>query len=109
MEYSQDAIITIWAVSLGIGAVVIVVVAFLLHKIRNTAEEINEVVIDIWTEGKLVANNTIHIPTFLRVTNKAAGNILANAVELVKGSIALKSHASECPGCPECVFNIKNL
>jgi energy-converting hydrogenase Eha subunit H len=108
MEYSDGAIIIIWSISLVIGAVVIGVVAFLLHKVRNTAKKIDVVVIKIWTEGKLVANNTIHIPNFLAVTNNVAGNIVANTVELVKGSLALKLHAAECPGCPACVFNNEN-
>lgn len=105
MEYSQDAIVTVWAVSLGIAAVVVFVVGFLLYKIYKTAKEVNEVVVNIWTEGKLLANNTIHIPNFLTVTNRVTGNIVANTVQLLKGSIALKSHAEECPGCPECVLD----
>jgi hypothetical protein len=105
MEYSQDAIVTIWAVSLGIAVVVVLVVGFLLFKIYTTAKEINEVVVNIWTEGKLLANNTIHIPHFLAVTNRVTGNIVANTVQLLKGSIALKSHAEECPGCPDCIFD----
>lgn len=105
MEYSEDAVMMVWSISLVIAIVVIGVVAFLLHKVRDTAKEIDVVVVKIWTEGKLLANNTIHIPNFLSVTNKAAGNIVANAVQLLKGSIALKLHASECPGCPACIFN----
>lgn len=108
MEFSQEAIVTVWASSLGIAAVVVLVVGFLLYKISKTAKEINEVVVNIWTEGKLLANNTIHIPNFLSVTNRVTGNIVANTVQLLKGSIALKSHAEECPGCPECVFDTKN-
>lgn len=108
MEFSQEAIVTVWAFSLGIAAVVVLVVGFLLYKISKTAKEINEVVVNIWTEGKLLANNTIHIPNFLSVTNRVTGNIVANTVQLLKGSIALKSHAEECPGCPECVFDTKN-
>lgn len=104
MEYSEEAMLTVWAVSLAIAVVVIAVVAFLLHKVRDTAKEIDVAVVNIWTEGKLLANNTIHIPNFLSVTNRAAGNILANAVQIVQGSDALKKHASVCPGCPACVY-----
>ncbi|MEK0750833.1 hypothetical protein OSH65_25800, partial [Mycobacterium ulcerans] len=66
----ENTVLIIWGVSLVIGLVVIGVVAFLLHQIRNTARQIETVAGDIWTEGKLVANNTIQIPLFLSVTNK---------------------------------------
>jgi hypothetical protein len=47
--------------------------------------------------GKLVANNTIHIP-LLRDTTRLAGEILGTAVQIVGGAQAIEQHASGCPG-----------
>ena len=107
MEYSNEAISTIWGVSLLIGAVVIVVVALLLRLILNTALKIESAAGEIWTQGKLVANNTIHIPIFLSTTNNVAGQILDNAQEIYKGAKVVESHIQGCPGCPACLLSKK--
>ena len=59
----------------------------------------------IWTQGKLTANNTIQIPIFLATTNRVVANIYKSAVNIIKGSDALKQHASTCSGCPKCILN----
>ena len=107
MAYSNDAISTVWGVSLLIGAVVIVVVALLLRLILNTALKIESAAGEIWTQGKLVANNTIHIPIFLSTTNNVAGQILDNAQEIYKGAKVVESHIQGCPGCPTCLLSKK--
>ncbi len=56
---SEEAITKVWFISLILGLVVTVVVAILLIMVRNTARKILGGVHKIWTEGKLVANNTI--------------------------------------------------
>ena len=104
----MEAYITLWIVSLVIGLIVIGVVAFLLHLIKNTAEEIDVAAGKIWTEGKLTANNTIQIPIFLSVTNKVVGKIFQTAVGIIQGSASIKEHASACPGCPHCVLDHQN-
>ena len=100
----MDAIATIWIISLVIGLVVIGVVAFLLSLIRNTAKEIDDAASQIWTQGKLTANNTIQIPLFLSTTNRVVKNIFQTAVKIVKGAEAIQQHAEGCPGCPHCVL-----
>ena len=107
MAYSNEAISTVWGVSLLIGAVVIVVVALLLRLILNTALKIESAAGEIWTQGKLVANNTIHIPIFLSTTNNVAGQILDNAQEIYKGAKVVESHIQGCPGCPTCLLSKK--
>jgi hypothetical protein len=104
MEVSPNAVLIVWGGSLILGLVVIGVVAFLLHQIRNTAREIEEVVADIWIEGKLVANNTIQIPLFLTKTNRVVARIYGTAGQIVAGSRAIEQHADGCPGCPACVI-----
>ena len=107
MEYSNEAISTVWGVSLLIGAVVIVVVALLLRLILNTALKIESAAGEIWTQGKLVANNTIHIPIFLSTTNNVAGQILGNAQEIYKQAKVVEGHIEGCPGCPACLLSKK--
>lgn len=104
---SQEAIEKVWIISLVLGFVVTIVVAILLILIRNTARKILSGVHKIWTEGKLVANNTIQIPIYLTVTNQVVSKIYDTAVKIVGGAAAIEQHASICPGCPACVLNQK--
>ncbi len=96
--------ILLWIISLVIGLVVIGVVAFLLHLVKTTAVKIDATAADIWTHGKLTANNTIHIPLLLTKTNTVVSNILKSAVVIVTGSKAIQQHIEGCPGCPACIL-----
>jgi hypothetical protein len=69
-EASERLIKRYWLYSLALGAVVIQVVAFLLNMLARTAEQIEEAAAEIWRVGKLVANNTVHIPVIAR-TNQS--------------------------------------
>jgi len=100
----MDTHIKLWILSLVIGLVVIGVVAFLLHLIKSTAKDIDAAAAQIWTHGKLTANNTIQIPIFLSKTNQVVQKIYGSAVNIIKGSEAIKQHAEGCPGCPACVL-----
>ncbi len=101
---SEEAIIKVWIICLILGLVVTIVVAILLILIRNTARKILEGVHKIWTEGKLVANNTIQIPIYLTVTNQVVSKIYDTAVKIIGGAAAIEQHAGNCPGCPACVL-----
>lgn len=100
----MDAVTIVWGGSLIIGLVVISVVAFLLNLTKNTAAKIDAVAAQIWTQGKLVANNTIQIPLFLSTTNRVVSKIYDSAVNIIKGAAAIQQHAEGCPGCPNCVL-----
>lgn len=100
----MEPYIILWIISLVIGLVVIGVVAFLLHQIRSTAKTIDGAAAKIWTQGKLTANNTIQIPIFLSTTNKVVGKVYDSAVNIIKGTEAIKQHAKGCPGCPRCIL-----
>lgn len=102
---TEGTLFLLWGVSLAIIFVVALVVAFLLSRILKTARNIEAAAGQIWTVGKLVANNTIHIP-LLRQTNRLAGNILGTAVQIIGGAEGIEQHASGCPGCPACVIHI---
>lgn len=104
---SQEAITQVWIISLVLGLVVTIVVAILLLMIRNTAKKILGGVQKIWTEGKLVANNTIQIPIYLTVTNQVVSKIYDTAVKIIGGAKAIETHANGCPGCPACVLEHK--
>ncbi len=67
-----------WIVSLGIGAVVIGVVAALLMRIIRAADSIDGYASDIWDAGQKIACNTASI-WMLGDTNTVAGQILATA------------------------------
>jgi hypothetical protein len=94
---TETAVFTVWWISIVLLLVVTGVVAILLTLILRTGLNILKVAADIWTMGKLVANNTIHIP-LLRDTNRLAGEILGTAVQIVGGAQAIEQHASGCPG-----------
>ncbi len=104
---SEEAITRVWIISLVLGLVVTIVVAILLIMVRNTARKILDDVEKIWTEGKLVANNTIQIPIYLTVTNQVVSKIYATAVKIIGGAAAIEQHAGNCPGCPACVLQHK--
>ncbi len=100
----MDAVTLVWGISLVIGLVVIGVVAFLLGLIKNAAAKIDVAAGEIWTQGKLTANNTIQIPLFLTTTNKVVAKIYDSAVNIIGGAKAIQQHAEGCPGCPNCIL-----
>ncbi len=73
---SPHVIVRYWRVSLGLGVVVVGAVALLLTTLARTAEKIEAGAAEIWRVGKLIANNTVHIPLLVR-TNQVAGEILS--------------------------------
>ncbi len=106
-KVSEETIRTVWIISLVLGLIVTIVVAVLLILIRNSARKILGGVQKIWTEGKLVANNTIQIPIYLTVTNQVVTKIYDTAVKIIGGAEAIEQHANKCPGCPACVLEHK--
>ena len=94
---SEGAAYTVWWISLGIGVVVILVVAILLTLILRTARQINEVAGEIWIVGQRIANNTVHIPLLQR-TNQIVDGILERASGIDGAAVRIEEHAKECPG-----------
>ncbi len=99
-----QAVYLVWWVSIILLLVVTAVVALLLTMVLRTAHSILRTAGDIWTAGKLVANNTIHIP-LLADTNRIAGRILETAGKILAGADAIEQHAETCPGCPACAHS----
>ena len=100
---NEGTVFILWWVSLAVLLVVTGVVAWLLTLVLRSARNIEHVAGDIWTTGKMVANNTIHIPQLME-TNRYAGQILETAKQIVAGSAAIEQHAEGCPGCPQCAL-----
>lgn len=103
LQVTADAVYTVWWSSLGMFAAVLVVVAVLLTLIVATARKIHGGVLQIWTVGQRIANNTVHV-ALLDQTNRVAAGILASAQGLLEASRRIKEHAESCPKCPACVL-----
>lgn len=77
-ESAGSTITRWWVLTLGVGAVVIAVVAALLIRIIRAANSIDRYAADIWEAGQAIARNTAAIWQ-LGQTNSVAGQILATA------------------------------
>ena len=68
-----------WWLTLGVGAVVLVVVWALLEVLRRTVNQVDERVTAVWTMGKRLAQNTQ--TTHLLQATKARGGELLEELE----------------------------
>lgn len=94
---------TLWVVSLAIGLVVVLLAAGLLTVVLRTAQRIDAGAKAVWTAGKLVARNTVHIAD-LKQTNQVAADILEGAGGILMAAQRIHAHAQGCPGCPACLL-----
>ena len=94
---------TLFWISLALGVVVTIVAAALLTLVLRTAQAIDAGAKAVWTTGKLVANNTVHIPALAR-TNQIAVDILEGAGGILMAAQRILKHAQGCPGCPACLL-----
>lgn len=93
---------TAWWIALGVGAVVVGVVALLLWMILRSARRIRATVEEIWVVGPYIAASTAHLDRLRRI-NQLAGFLLRDADRIRTAAGRLHEHASGCPGCPYCV------
>ena len=96
-------VIAVWWISILLLLVVTGVVALLLSWILRTGLSILQVAGQIWTAGKLVANNTIHIFQ-LHETNRQLDELRTTVDQILEAVVAVEQHAAGCPGCPACVL-----
>ena len=92
----------LWAISLGIAVVVLIVVAVLLTLILRTAQAIDDGAKQIWVVGKNVANATIQL-TQLKQTNQVVADVIEGATGILHNAGRIAVHAHTCNGCPSCV------
>lgn len=100
---SEGIVYTAWLLSLVLGVVVIIVVAFLLNAILRTVRQIDAAVAQVWAVGQRIANNTVHIP-LLHETNRVAGRIVERAGGIDGAAARIEQHSADCPRCPQCVL-----
>ncbi len=89
-------------ISLGLGLVVSLVAVLLLTMVLRTARAIDAGAKQIWTAGKLVARNTVHIPALVQ-TNQVVADIEEEANGILMAAQRILTHAQGCPGCPACL------
>ena len=93
---------TLWWISILLGAVVTLVVASLLAAILSEARKIEAGASRIWDVGQMIASNTVHVPDLNRA-NHFVEKIIAGVPGLLASLQRIRQHARECPGCPACV------
>lgn len=89
-------VIQLWWLTLGLAAVVILVVAALLIWIARAAERIDAHARDVWTAGKSIAANTVQI-WHLNTTNQVAGEILAGAQTIAGVATSIDDRLARLP------------
>ncbi|GAC1650105.1 MAG: hypothetical protein NVS9B11_23270 [Candidatus Dormibacteraceae bacterium] len=94
---------TLFWISFALGLVVTVVAAVLLTMVLRTAHGIDGGAKAIWTTGKMVARNTVHIADLMYV-NQVAVDILEGAGGILMAARRILNHAQGCPGCPACLL-----
>lgn len=78
---SDHVVVRPWRISLGLGLVVIGAVALLLSTLARTVDRIETGAAEIWRVGKLIANNTVHVPLLIR-TNQVVAEVLPAADDI---------------------------
>lgn len=91
-----------WWITLGVGLVVVGVVALLLGLVLATARRIREVLQEIWVVGPAIASHTAHVDLLRRI-NLIAGEVVGRAGEIDGHVSRIQEHADGCAGCPRCV------
>lgn len=100
---SEAAVDTgMWWVTLGVGVVVVGVVALLLGLVLSTARRIRTVLEEIWVVGPAIASHTAHVDLLRRI-NLTAGEVLERAGQIDGHVARIQQHAEGCAGCPRCV------
>lgn len=93
---------TLWWITLGVGAVVVLVVTVLLRLVIGSAKRIRATVNDIWIVGPMIANNTAHVDILRRI-NLTVKDIVEIAGRIGGRAARIQEHAAGCAGCPRCV------
>lgn len=89
-----------WSITLAVGAVVVGVVGFLLNILARTAAQIDDGTAEVWRVGKLIANNTVHVPLLVR-TNQLAGEILKSSEGIAGATTRIGKAVNATPGTSE--------
>ena len=93
---SQNVVVRYWRISLGIGLAVIGAVALLLSTLAAIVARIEAGAAEIWRVGKLIANNTVHVPLLVR-TNQIVADILPAADGIARATERIRRAAGGDP------------
>ena len=93
-------VVQLWWLTLGLAAVVIVVVAALLIGIVIAAHRIDRHAEAIWGAGKEIATNTVQIWQ-LQKTNATAARILEVAQSIAAGAESIDGRLARLPAALE--------
>lgn len=96
---------TLWWITLGVGLVVVAVVALLLGLVIASARRIEGTLKAIWVAGPQIAANTAQLD-LLRHVDRMTGEIYVDARQIAERARRLQEHAESCPGCPRCTAGI---
>lgn len=91
-----------WWLTLGVGAVVVGVVALLLYLVHAAAGRIREALQGVWVAGPGIAGNTAHLDLLRRI-NLVGAEIAEAAGRVERSAGRIQEHADGCAGCPYCV------
>lgn len=94
---NDSTVYTLWWISLAAGLLVTVVVAILLLLELRAVHRVLHGVSAIWTAGKQIANNTVHL-SMLSFTNRYVSEILSTAGGIAQATTRIERHAQTCPG-----------
>jgi uncharacterized membrane protein len=92
----SDTDIQLWWLALGLGLVVVLVVAVLLELVVRTAHRIHQAVSDIWTGGTHIAQNTVTL-ALLQRTNYLARALLQSAGRIAAASGRIREATGRAP------------
>lgn len=85
-----------WWLVLGVGVAVVLVVAIMLIVIIVSARRIENAAADVWTAGKQIAANTVHI-IHLQQTNATAKAIHGVALDIAAGAKSIDERLAKLP------------
>lgn len=86
---ADPVIVGRWWVGLALGAVVLGVVAALLETLLRSVRRIEHGAAEVWRVGKLIANNTVHVPLLVR-TNQVVDEIAGSADGIARATARIQ-------------------
>jgi hypothetical protein len=96
---SDDEVVRLWWLSLGLAGVVVGVVAALLGAIIAAARSIDRHATDVWTVGKQIAGNTVSI-WMLDKTNDQVARMLEAARSIDRTTASIDARLRALAGGP---------
>lgn len=94
---ADPVVVRRWWAALALGAVVIGAVAALLETLLRSVRRIEHGAAEVWRVGKLIANNTVHVPLLVR-TNQIVDEIAAASGGIAQAAARIERAVSADDG-----------